>query len=85
MQIVLTPEAKTHLQYWQDTGNKALLQKIEKLLDSILDNPYKDIGKPEALKHQLAGKWSRRISKKHRMDYTVNENTLYVFSLKRHY
>ncbi|MGF1636633.1 MAG: Txe/YoeB family addiction module toxin [Cyclobacteriaceae bacterium] len=61
------------MQYWQDTGNKALLQKIEKLLDSILDNPYKGIGKPEALKHQLAGKWSRRITKEDRMVYTVNE------------
>lgn len=85
MQIELTPEAKAHLQYWQDTGNKAILQKIEQLLDAILENPFKGIGKLEALKHQLAGKWSRRINKEHRFVYAVKDNTLYVYSLKGHY
>jgi len=46
MQIVITPEAKEHLRHWKDTGNKAILQKIEHLLDSILETPYKGIGKP---------------------------------------
>lgn len=85
MQIELTPEAKAHLQYWQDTDNKAILQKTEKLLDAILENPYKGVGKPEPLKHQLAGKWSRRINKEHRFVYSVQDNTLYIYSLKGHY
>ena len=85
MQIELTPEAKAHLQHWRETGNKPILQKIEQLLDAILENPYKGIGKPEPLKHQLAGKWSRRINKEHRFIYAVQGHTLYVYSLKGHY
>jgi toxin YoeB len=85
MQIELTPEAKNHLQYWQNTGNQAVLRKIEQLLDSIIENPYKGIGKPEPLKHQLAGKWSRRIDKEHRFVYSINDNILYIYSLKGHY
>ncbi len=55
MQIELNPEAKTQLQFWRDSGNTAILQKIERPLDTVLENPYKGIGKPEPLKHQLAG------------------------------
>lgn len=85
MQIELTPEARAHLQFWRDSGNTAILQKIERLLDSILDNPYKGIGKPEPLKHQLAGKWSRRINKEHRFVYSIKDNTIFIYSLKGHY
>lgn len=65
MQIALTQEAKADLEYWKNLGKTEILQKIEKLLDSILESPYKGIGKPEPLKHQLAGKWSRRINKEY--------------------
>jgi len=85
MQIELTPEAKTHLEFWKDSGKIKILKKIEQLLDSILENPYNGIGKPEPLKYQLAGKWSRRINKEHRFVYAIKENTLYIYSLKGHY
>jgi len=85
MQIVLTDDAQDHLFFWRKTGNKAILQKINKLTDAIIENPFEGIGKPEALKYELAGKWSRRINQEHRYVYRVEDETLIVFSLKGHY
>ena len=85
MQVELTPEAKAQILYWQKTGNKAILKKIETLTNSILENPYAGIGKPEALKHHLFPKWSRRITDEHRYIYQIENDILYVFSLKGHY
>jgi toxin YoeB len=85
MQIELTTEAQAHLLYWKKTGNKAILKKIDKLTDAILENPHTGIGKPEALKYNLAPKWSRRITGEHRYVYLVENNTLFVYSLKGHY
>ena len=62
--------------------------KVEKLLDAIQENPYKGIGKPEPLKHNLSGAWSRRITQEHRLVYEVNDKndivTLDILSLKGH-
>ena len=63
--------------------------KVEKLLDAIQENPYKVIGKPEPLKQNLSGAWSRRITQEHRLVYEVNDKneivTLDILSLKGHY
>ena len=67
------------------TGNKAMLKKIAQLTQSILDNPTEGIGKPEALKYELTGKWSRRITNEHRFVYQVENDLLKVFSLRGHY
>jgi toxin YoeB len=55
------------------------------LIDAIIENPYKGIGKPEGLKFELAPKWSRRITLEHRMIYLVKNDTIYIYSLKGHY
>ena len=68
--------------HWRN--NKSYPKK-EILFDAILQSPYKGIGKPEALKYQLSGKWSRRITSEHRFVYAVEENTLRIYSLKGHY
>jgi toxin YoeB len=85
MQIELSAEAQGHILYWKKTGNKAILNKIDKLTDAILENPFTGIGKPEALKFDLAPKWSRRITLEHRYVYLVADDTLFVYSLKGHY
>lgn len=85
MQIVYLPEAEKDLAFWIKTGNKAILKKITELTIAILSNPYSGIGKPEALKFNLAPKWSRRITKEHRFIYQIINNILYVYSLKGHY
>ena len=50
------------LQYWQKSGNTVIQTKIQKLLLNIIESPYRGIGKPEMLKYDLAGSWSRRIN-----------------------
>ena len=85
MQIVLLPEAKKDLNFWVESDNKAVLKRITKLIESILENPYEGIGKPEPLKYSLAGCWSRRINQEHRIIYEICNDELIVLSLKGHY
>jgi toxin YoeB len=85
MQIELTVRAEADLAYWQKTGNKPVLQKIRTLLESIIETPFSGIGKPEQLKHELSGKWSRRITLSDRIIYQVIDDTIYIYSLRRHY
>lgn len=71
MQIVLSPLAPKDLEYWRKSGNKVILRKISQLVDSIASDPFKGIGKPEPLKHDLIGCWSRRINQEHRLVYEI--------------
>ena len=81
----LLPEAEADLNYWVEAGNKKVLKKITELTASILESPFQGIGKPEPLKHSHSGKWSRRINKEHRMIYEVQEEVIFVSSLRGHY
>jgi toxin YoeB len=85
MRIELTVRAQEDLAYWKKTGNKPVLQKIKALLESIIETPFTGIGKPEQLKHNLSGKWSRRITISDRIIYQVVDNIVYIYSLKGHY
>jgi toxin YoeB len=85
MEIVYLPKADEDLEYWVETGNKPVLKKIAQLTEAILHTPYTGIGKPEALKHQLAGKWSRRITGEHRYIYQIDGDIFKVYSLRGHY
>ena len=69
------------------TGDKAVLIKIEKLLNELMEHPTTGTGQPEMLKHNLAGLFSRRINKKHRLVYFINEEvvTVHVLSAWSHY
>ncbi|HYK75806.1 MAG TPA: Txe/YoeB family addiction module toxin [Daejeonella sp.] len=55
------------------------------MLDELTEHPLTGTGKPELLKHELTGLWSRRINKEHRIVYGIKENTVYEYSLKGHY
>ena len=85
MEIILSDKALEHIQYWKDTNNIAVQERIIKLKKAIMADPFKGIGKPEPLKYELAGKWSRRIDRENRFIYSVEKNTLYIYSLKDHY
>ena len=85
MEIVLSPSALEHIEYWKKNNNTTVQKRITELKNAIIENPYKGIGKPEPLKHKLAGKWSRRIDKVNRFVYSVEKNTLFIYSLKGHY
>lgn len=87
MEIILLEQALKDIEYWKRTGNKAIMNKITALLKDISAHPYTGIGKPEALKYELSGKWSRRINSEHRMIYSVHQDivTVYIFSMRYHY
>ncbi len=85
MEIVLLRNAEKDLEEWKSSGNKAVLKRIRELLTSIQQTPFEGIGKPEALKHALSGKWSRRITDEHRLVYEVTSSLIKIFSLKGHY
>jgi toxin YoeB len=74
------------LKYWKKTNNTAIQKRISILLEDIIKHPSTGIGKPEALKHQLKGFWSRRITKEHRIVYKVEGNKLIIVAaLRFHY
>ena len=77
-------DAWTEYQEWQENDRKTL-KRINKLLNDILRDPYDGIGKPEPLKENLSGFWSRRIDDEHRIVYLVEEETILIFSCKGHY
>jgi toxin YoeB len=70
--------------YWQ-AEDKKTLKKINALIKDIQSNPYSGTGKPEPLKYDLAGLWSRRIDHEHRLVYQVNENELLIYGCRYHY
>ncbi len=85
MEIEYVDDALLDIQFWKKSGNKIVQKKIQQLLTDILRHPYQGIGKPEALKYELAGKWSRRINEEHRIIYEIKGETIYIYSLKGHY
>lgn len=66
-------------------NDKKTVERINKLLRDITREPFSGLGKPETLKHNLAGFWSRRITNEHRLVYTVKENSIYVLQCRYHY
>lgn len=81
----LSEQAVEDVAYYKKSGNKAVLKKIAVLFNEISDHPFTGTGKPEALKHSLSGKWSRRINQEHRLVYEVFDNHVVVHSLRGHY
>ena len=70
--------------YWQSQDRKTL-RRINKLIDSVLKTPFEGIGKPEPLKENLSGYWSRRINETDRLVYKVSDNYIVVISCRYHY
>ena len=85
MQIILLPEAEKDLNFWRKTGNKKVLEKISKLVESTLKTPFEGLGKPEPLKYLFSGMWSRRINREHRFIYEIKDDIIVIHSLKGHY
>lgn len=84
-QLHLTETALEDISHHRKSGNKQLLKKIFFLLEELSEHPFSGTGKPEALKHQLAGCWSRKITQEHRLMYEVKDDNVYVLSVKGHY
>lgn len=84
MNIVFTDVGWDDYQHWVTT-DKAMVKRINKLIAEVRRTPFTGIGKPEALKHQLSGYWSRRITEEHRLVYAVEENQIVVIAARHHY
>ena len=85
MEIIFLGQAEKDREYWKKSGNKAIMNKITALLKDIAEHPYTGIGKPEPLKYELAGYWSRRINSEHRIVYSVDEEVVRVCVLSIRY
>ena len=82
--LTFSDEAWEDYLYWQET-DRPMLRRINQLIKEIRRSPYEGIGKPEPLKHQLAGWWSRRIDSEHRFLYRVTEQAIEISNLRNHY
>ncbi len=70
--------------YWQ-ANDKKVCRRINELIKDIKRTPFEGIGKPEPLRYELAGKWSRRINNEHRLVYQVQDAELVIFQCRYHY
>lgn len=84
MNISFTPNGWADYQYWLST-DRSTVKRINMLLKDCVRSPTDGIGKPEALKHQLAGYWSRRITDEHRLVYAVDGEQIIVIAARHHY
>ena len=83
-QLAWTDEAWDNYVYWQSQDRK-MLKKINKLIDAVKRDPFTGIGKPEALKENLSGFWSRRIDETNRLVYAVTDHYVTIISCRYHY
>lgn len=86
MKIQFTDGGWTDYLYWQ-VNDRRLLKRINQLIDDIRRNGHDGIGRPEPLRHELAGAWSRRIDQEHRLVYVLDEqaDTVCVIACRYHY
>ena len=81
---VFHPEFRQDLHYWVETNRRAALRVMD-LVEAVMRDPFQGIGKPEPLKHVLAGAWSRRITEEHRMVYAVRADRVDFLQARYHY
>ncbi len=84
MNITFTNDSWNEYLYWQTT-DKQTLKKINNLLKDATRDPFNGLGKPEPLKYEFLGCWSRRITQEHRLVYEVTEYSILVISCRFHY
>lgn len=84
MPIIFSSLAWEDYQYWVE-HDKKMLEKLNKLIKESLRNPFEGIGKPEPLKSNLQGLWSRRINDEHRFIYEYADGNLSIVACRHHY
>ena len=82
--MVFTPNGWEDYAYWF-SSDRATLKRINRLIDDIRRDPFEGIGKPEQLRHALAGAWSRRIDDEHRLVYLVDGDDVVILQARYHY
>jgi toxin YoeB len=84
VKLIFADEAWEDYHYWQKQDRR-MVERINKLISEVKREPFSGVGKPEPLKHALAGFWSRRINDEHRMVYTIEGGALLLAQLRYHY
>lgn len=84
MRLVFTPHGWEDYTHWQ-TADRAILKRINRLIEDVLRDPFAGIGKPEQLKHALAGAWSRRVTDEHRLVYLVDVDDVVILQARFYY
>lgn len=84
MKIIFIDDAWDDYLYWQQF-DKTILRKINALIKEITRTPFQGTGKPEALRENLSGFWSRRTNQQHRLVYKVENNTVIILQCRYHY
>lgn len=87
LEIVYTERALKERDFWKKSGDKKIQKRISLLLEAIILDPEKGIGKPEMLRENLSGFWSRRITQIHRLVYSVDleAQKIVIISMRFHY
>lgn len=81
---MLTDAFRDDLRFWAENDRKLLLKLLD-LMDAIVRDPFRGIGKPEPLRHKASGAWSRRISPEHRIVYLVSDDRIDFLQARHHY
>ena len=84
MKLIFSDHAWEDYLYWQK-ADKKMVKRINELIRDIDRNKYEGIGKPEPLRHNLAGWWSRRIDEEHRVVYKIQDESIFLAQLRYHY
>ena len=84
MRLVFTEHGWEDYQHWLAV-DRSMTKRINRLIEDAARSPFEGIGKPEPLRHTLAGTWSRRITEEHRFVYLVDDDDLVVLQLRYHY
>lgn len=84
MRLVFTPHGWEDYQHWL-AADRTILERINRLIEAALRDPFQGIGKPEQLRHALAGGWSRRITEEHRLVYLVDGDNLLILQVRYDY
>jgi toxin YoeB len=84
VRLAFTPNGWDDYKHWLQ-ADKDTLKRIDRIIDDALRDPTDGIGKPEWLKHMLAGAWSRRITEEHRLVYLVDNDDLVILQARFHY
>lgn len=82
--VKFTRNAADDIEFWRKKDTKVYI-RIQTIIEDIIDHPYEGIGRPEPLRYKLSGKWSRRLTKEHRIVYQVDGNDIIIYQCRFHY
>jgi toxin YoeB len=85
MEVIYKDKALDDIKFWKKSGQLTVQRRITKLIEDTVKHPFTGLGKPEALKYELSGLWSREIDKQNKLIYEVVEKQLHIISMRGHY